>query len=98
MYGPWNSPGKYTGVGCHFFFHLYLESKKQKKSSSEIEQRIDQWLPGWVVEGWAKWVKGIKRDGITVIKRHDEVTYCVVTIVNTVFMFESCQDESERGE
>ena len=53
---PWDSPGKNTGVGCHFF----LESMKVK-SESEVAQscptlhdRMDCSLPGSSVYGFSK--------------------------------------------
>ena len=46
---PWNSPGKNTGVGCHFLLQC-----KQVKSESEVAQFIDPMdcsLPGSSVHG-----------------------------------------------
>ena len=39
---PWDSPGKNTGVGCHFL----LQSMKVK-SESEVAQSSDSWRTPW---------------------------------------------------
>ena len=44
---PWDSPGKNTGVGCHFLLQCM-----KVKSDSEVTQSMDCSLPGSSVLGW----------------------------------------------
>ena len=54
---PWDSPGKNTGVGCHFLLHFLLQCMKVKSESKvpqlclTLRDPMDCSLPGFSVHG-----------------------------------------------
>ena len=60
--------------------------KKKEKTNKPLSHRSDYWLPEAGSMGWEKWVMGIKRSKLPVIKEvsHGDIMYSMVTIVTTV--------------
>ena len=52
-------------------------------------QRADGWLPEMRVGVWVKWVKGVKRYKLLVIKQISppDVMYNIVTMVNKTVLY-----------
>ena len=50
---PWNSPGKNTGVGCHFLL-LYIKVKSESEVAQTrptLSDPMDCTLPGFAIHG-----------------------------------------------
>ena len=48
---PWDSPGKNTGVGCHFRLHCVKVKSEVAQSSPTLSDLMDCGLPGSSVHG-----------------------------------------------
>ena len=62
------------------------------KQNKHQAHRYKEQIGGWEDGRWSKWVKGVKRQKLPIIKyiKLGAIMYSMVTIVNTVCIFESC--------
>ena len=51
---PWDSPGKNTGVGCHFLLQCMKSESEVSQSCPTLSNPMNCSLPGWVdlKQGW----------------------------------------------
>ena len=72
---PWDSPGKNTGVGCHFLLQVKSESEVTQ-SCPALRDPMDCSLPGFSVHGIFWYWSGVPLPSPYLMMRRDLSLFC----------------------